>query len=96
MIKIQNKRQLNKWLMIGAIMILMVGLPFSVWAVNSWNGLLTSTYDYTQFENTTKFYEGPLVDGVATEGRYASIHTNVTTVVTAETPVWILLSIGIR
>lgn len=86
--KFTKKEQLNVALMIGAIMILMVGVPLAITGANSINGWLSDTYAFTQTENVTGFYDGPLVDGEDDEGRYASVNGTSTISITEETPVW--------
>lgn len=71
--------------MIGALLLLVIGIPITLWVSNGFNGFLSGAPSYSQIENTTAFYEGPFVDGVETEGRFASVNS---TTVTAETPTW--------
>ena len=82
---IRSKRQVDIYLMVGAILLLFVGLPVGLWGANTFNSFLAGTATETQVENTTSFYEGPILDGIATEGRYASVNNSV---ITAETPTW--------
>jgi len=56
-----TKRKLEVGLMIGALLFLFVGIPVAVWAGNSFNGGLGSTYGYTQIENVTEFVYAPIV-----------------------------------
>lgn len=83
--KFRNKRQVDIYLMVGAILLLIVGLPVALWGANSFNSFLSGTATYTQVENVTAFYEGPLVNGKTTEGKYASVNNSV---ITAEVPTW--------
>jgi hypothetical protein len=86
--KFTKKEQINIALMIGAVFVLMAGIPLAITGANSINGWLSDTYAFTQVENATGYYEGPLVDGEDTEGRYASVNGTSTISITEETPVW--------
>jgi hypothetical protein len=78
------QRKIEIYLMVGAVLMLLVGIPLTLFVANGFNGFLSGTANFTQIENTTAFYEGPILDEDL-EGRYASV--NVTTVI-AETPTW--------
>lgn len=82
---IRNKRQVDIYLMVGAILLLFVGLPVALWGANTFNSFLAGTATETQVENVTAFYEGPILDGKATEGRFGSFGNNT---VTVEVPTW--------
>lgn len=72
--------------MVGALLLLLVGVPLGLYAANSINGYLSANPTYVQIENTTAFYEAPFIaDDVDTEGRYAAVNG---TTITVETPVW--------
>lgn len=83
--KWKSKRQVDVYLMVGAVLLLFVGLPVALWGANSFNSLLAGTATETQVENVTAFYEGPIIDGKATEGKFASVNN---TVITTEVPTW--------
>jgi hypothetical protein len=70
--------------MVGALLLITVGLPAGIWAANSFNSFLSGTVEYSQVENTTDFYDGPILDD-DDEHRYASYNG---TTVTQETPTW--------
>ena len=82
-----NKRKLDIYLMVGALLFMIIGIPGMIYVANGWNSFLSQSYDYDQMDNVTAFYNGPLYDGKSTEGRYASMLPNGTGI-TAETPVW--------
>ena len=48
-----NKRQLDIYLMVGALIFLIVLVPFAIYMANAWNGMLSSTYKWEQQENET-------------------------------------------
>lgn len=64
-----NKRKLDIILMVLGLLTITVFVPLTISAMSSANTLLTTNYDYSQVENETGFYDGPIVDGVATEGK---------------------------
>lgn len=70
----QKHRKLEIWLMVGALLLMFVGLPVGLYFANGFNAFLSGTNDYTQVENTTAFYNGTLVSGKAVEGRYGSVN----------------------
>ena len=82
--KIRNNRQVEIYLMVGALLLILVGIPGILYAANGFNGFLSGSASLTQIENSTAFYEGPILDEDL-ENRYASVNG---TTVTAETPTW--------
>jgi len=83
-----TKRKLEVGLMIGALLLLFVGIPVAVWAGNSFNGWLGSTYDYTQIENVTAFVDEPITtDDIEAENEF-SFGTFGDAESTEETPSW--------
>lgn len=79
-----SKRKLEVSLMIGALILLFAGIPAMIYMGNAWNGLFSATQEYDQIENTTAFYDGPILDDDA-EYRYGAYNG---TTVTEETPSW--------
>lgn len=79
-----NKRKLEVSMMVGALLLLVIGLPTGLWMANGVNSWLSGTDTYAQVENTTAFYDGPILDDNV-EHRYASVNG---TVETEETPTW--------
>jgi len=79
-----TKRQLEIYLMVGAIILIFFGIPAGVWAGNSFNTFLAGSVNYDQLENETDFYDGPIIDG---DDQYQYASYNGTTV-TGETPVF--------
>lgn len=78
-----NKRKLDVYLMVGALILLFAGVPAGIWAMNSFNGWIAPSYTYTQIENETAgdFYDGPILDEDG-EFYYATVND---TTVTEET-----------
>lgn len=81
-----NKRKMEIYLMVGALLLLFVGIPAAVWMANSVNGYLSANPTYAQIENTTAFLDAPLIaDEIDTEYSFASVNG---TDITEETPTW--------
>ncbi len=79
-----NKRKLEVSMMIGALLLLVIGLPVGLWVGNGVNSFLSGTPSYTQVENVTAFYDAPVLDG---DAEYSFSAVNGTTI-TEETPTW--------
>jgi len=82
--RMTKQRKLQVWLMVGALLLMFVGLPIGLYFANGFNGYLSSSNEWTQIENTTKFKDAPILDE-DDEHRYASYNG---TTVTEETPTW--------
>lgn len=81
---ISKQRKTQVMLMVGALLLMFVGLPVGLYMANGFNGFLSGVNTWTEVENTTAFYDGPILDG-DDEYRYASYNG---TTVTEETPTW--------
>lgn len=79
-----NKRKTEVYMMVGALLLLFVGLPVALWGANAFNGYLSGVSTFSQVENVTAFYNGPILDG---DDEYKVASYNGTTVV-EETPSW--------
>ena len=86
-----KRRKIDVALMIGAIALLIIGIPLGVYAGEKWNGWLSPTYDYTSFpddDNDTLDapYNADLID---TTGYVITVNgTGDDAVITNETVVW--------
>lgn len=82
-----TKKRLDAILNVVALVFLFLLVPGMVATGNAWNGFLGTTYTWDAQENTTSLYEGPVVDGDASEYLMASTLINDTGDV-EETPSW--------
>lgn len=73
-------------MMVGALLLLFVGIPGAIYLANSVNGYLSANPEYTQIDNTTAFIDEPfLADDIDTIYHYAAVND---TTITEETPSW--------
>ena len=93
--KARSKRQIDQFLMVGAVLLLVIGIPSMIYVADSYNGLISGTYSYTQQENTTALYTGPIVEGdndIGSEYGVASVNGTTTVTVTNESVSWDVVS----
>lgn len=85
-----GKRRMEVYLMVGALLLMFVGIPLGVWAGNSFNNWISPTYTYEQVENVTDFLEAPSITADIEdefEYRFATADGELEAS-TEETPTW--------
>lgn len=86
-----KRRKIDVALMLGAVALLIVGIPMGIWVSEKWNGWLSPTYDYASFPDDDNHtldapYNADLID---TTGLVYTVNgTGEDAVITNETVVW--------
>ena len=94
-LKVRSKRKIEIFLMVGAILLLIVGIPCGIYIANNYNRVVAGTYSYTQQETDTALHTGPIVEGdndIGSEYRVASVNGTTTVTVTNESVSWDVVS----
>jgi hypothetical protein len=86
-----KRRKMDVALMLGAVALLIIGIPLGIWMSEKWNGWLSPTYDYASFpdddnETLDAPYNADLID--TTGFVYTVNGTGDDAVITNETVVW--------